>query len=328
VGNPVLTRQFALLLTSRGWRQIGELADWSISHRSQPGGSPFPSDYYYRAFARRYEFRPADAAAASDMAIRGLAAARDPERLAGALLESGAAALYRGQFDVALRRAFELQYRRGRYAIARWQSWGGWLEAMTQCYLRDPDAADRAIARAADRFDDEGYESALANLDSVALLVERVRRAADPDRARKPVPVPANRNLTPSQLDDLDLILGDLELARNASDGVTRARERYQAAANRGSVRATVAMAQLGLAEVTRRDGDLGAAAEQFATVATDARRCGATWLEAQAICGLNMAAPAQAAAAWHDLRPRLPGATTISKLAYGEPRVLWTLTI
>lgn len=328
VGNPLLTRQYALLLSAGRWQEIGTQAEWSISHRRRADGSPFISDYYYRAFARRYEFRPADAAADAEVAVRGLASARDPERLAGALLESGAAALYQGRCDAALRRAFELQYRRGRYAIARWQSWGGWLEAVTQCYLRDPDAADKAIARAADRFDDEGYESALVNLDLVGLLAERVRRATDPSRAAKPLPALPDRVLTVSQLDDLDLIMGDLELARNTSDGVTRARERYQAAADRRSTPAAATMAALGLAEVTRREGNLAEAAERFAALAADARERGATWLEAQAVLGLHLAAPPQAVGLWKDLRPRLPGTVTMSDLAFGDPRVLWTLTL
>jgi hypothetical protein len=328
VGNPLLNREYALLLTDRQWPNVGKLADWSVSHRRRPDGSRFPADYYYRAFARRYEFRPAGAAADAEAAVRGLADARDPERLAGALLESGVAALYQGQFDVALRRAFELQYRRGRYAIARWQSWGGWLEAVARCYLRDPDAAERAIARAAGRFHEENYDSALANIESAGLLVERVRRAADASRAAKALPVLPERSLTPSQRDDLDLIRGDLELARNNRDGVAAARERYQAAARRRSCPAATAMAALGMAEVTRREGNLADAAEAFLGLTLDARERGATWLEAQAVLGLHLSAPRQAASLWLDLSSRLPGATAISDLAYGEPRVLWTLSL
>ncbi|HVB41479.1 MAG TPA: hypothetical protein VNF47_02080 [Streptosporangiaceae bacterium] len=328
IGDPVLTRQFALLLSSRRSLEIGVLADWAIKHRQQPDGSPYPADCYYRAFARRYAWRPADAAADAEAAVRGLAGARDPERLAGALLESGAAALYQGQFDAALRRAFELQYRRGRFAIARWQSWGGWLEAMAHCYLRDPDAADRAIARAADRFDDEGLDSALADLDTVRLLAERVRRAADPSRAGEPVPGVPERDRSLRQLDDLDLILGDLELALNTSGGVARARAHYQAAADRGSCPVASAMAALGLAEVIRREGSAARAADAFQELTIDARGRGATWLEAQALCGLRLAAPSVAAAPWHDLVSRLPAGTIAADLEYGDPRVLWTLTI
>jgi hypothetical protein len=227
-----------------------------------------------------------------------------------------------------VRRAFELQYRRGRYAIPRWQSWGGLLEAMTKCYLRDPDAADEAIARAAGRFDDEGYESALADLDAVALLAERVRRALGLKPADAPYrPVP-DRDRTPHQLDDLDLVIGDLELARGTSDGMARAREYYCAVAGRRADAVTVAMAALCLAEVTRREDKAADAAEMFAAVAQNARERGATWLEAQAIYGLHLADPAKAVASWQDLQPRLPAPMAMADLPLGHPRVLWTFTI
>jgi hypothetical protein len=120
-------------------------------------------------------------------------------RAVGALLESGAAAIYRGDFSLPLRRAFELQYRRGRYAIPRWQSWGALIEAMARCFLRDPDVADAAIARAAGRFEDEGYDSSLADLDGIGLLAERVRRALDPGMAGQPVPQLPQRDRSPPQ---------------------------------------------------------------------------------------------------------------------------------
>ncbi len=244
------------------------------------------------------------------------------------MLESGSAAIYQGRFDDALRRAFELQYRRGRYAIPRWQSWGGLLEATARCYLRDPDAADQAIARAADRFDDEGYEGALADLDAVGLLAERVRRALDAKSARKPVPPVPDRERTPHQQDDLDLIVGDLELGHGTADGLIAARARYEAVAGRKSDQITTSMAALGLAEVTRREGAASEAADAFAALAQDARARGATWLEAQAVYGLHLADDARAAAPWRDLRQRLPAPVTLADMALGEPRVLWTLTI
>ena len=222
LGDPIILRQFALLLPAGRWQEIEALAEWSLRHRRRRDGARFPSDYYYRSYARRYAFRPEEAAADAEVAVRELADALDPERLAGALLESGAAAIYQGRFDWALRRAFELQYRRGRYAIRRWQSWGGWLEAMTYCHLREPEEAEKAIGRAADRFDDEGYEGALADLDTVRLLADRVRRAANSARAAEPLPQVPPRTRTPRQWDDLSLALGDLELSLGSDEGVER----------------------------------------------------------------------------------------------------------
>lgn len=329
IGHGIVRRQFAILLTAGRWQEVEDLARWSLRCRRQRDGTQFPADYYYRAHARRYEFRPAEAGQDAQAAIGGLADARDPERLAGALFEAGAAAIYQGQFDIALRRAFELQYRRGRYAIRRWQSWGGWLEAIAYCHLRDPQAAADAISRAADRFDDEGYEGALADLDTASLLAERVRRAIDPARAGDPVPAITPRNRTRRQQDDLDLIIGDLELACNTADGLARARRHYQDAAARRSCPVAARLADLGLAEVTRREGHAPQAADTFAAIAADARSRSATWLEAQAICGLNLTDPARAQPAWQDLSQRWPHApASVDDLVFGHPRILWTITI
>ena len=327
-GNPIILRKFALLLTAGDWQEIGTLAEWSLCHRRRRNGTTFPSDYYYRAYARRYALRPGDAAVDAEIAVRELADALDPERLAGALLESGAAAIYEGRFDQSLRRAFELQYRRGRYAIRRWQSWGGWLEAMTHCHLHDPREAESALSRAFDRFDEEGYEGALAELETVGLLAERVRRATEKAHTAD-MPQVSNRIRTPRQQDDLDLALGDLELASASPAGVPRARQHYEAVAEKPSCPVAAAWAGLGLAEVARREGRTREASEEFEALVAHSRERGATWLEAQAVLGLHLTAPERAVAAWLDLRPRLPNAPDdINALAFGDPRVLWTITV
>jgi hypothetical protein len=328
LGDPIILRKFALLLTAGDWEEIGKLAEWSLRDRRRRDGTTFPSDYYYRAYARRYALRPGDAAVDAEIAVRELADALDPERLAGALLESGAAAIYQGRFDAALRRAFELQYRRGRYAIRRWQSWGGWLEAMTHCHLRDSQKAETALSRAFDRFDEEEYEGALADLETVALLAERVRRAAE-DAHIEDVPQVSNRIRTPRQQDDLDLVLGDLELASAKPAGVPRARQHYQAVADKPSCPVAAAWARLGLAEVACREGRKRDASDEFEALVAHAKERSATWLETQAVLGLHLTAPERAVAAWLDLRPRLPNAPDdIDALSFGDPRVLWTITV
>jgi hypothetical protein len=148
LSDALLLRQYALLLPAGRWQKLQRLADRSLATRRRPNGSTYPADHYYRAYALRYGLRPADAADEAEHAVSKLADALDPERLAGALLESGAAGVYQGDFRHALRRAFELQYRRGHYAIPRWQSWGAWLEAVTRCHLLDLAEAEEAIRRA------------------------------------------------------------------------------------------------------------------------------------------------------------------------------------
>ena len=196
----------------------------------------------------------------------GLANALDPERLAGALLESGAAAIYQGRFDTALRRAFELQYRRGRYAIRRWQSWGGWLEAMTHCHLHDPQGPRRLFLEPPTASTTKGTRAALADLDTVGLLAERVRRAID-GAHMVDTPQVTSRIRTPRQQDDLDLVLGDLELASGSAVGVPRARQHYEAVAEKPSCPVAAAWASLGLAEVTHREGRTTEASEKFEAV-------------------------------------------------------------
>ena len=94
----------------------------------------------------------------------------DRERLAGALYEAGSAAIYEARFDEALRYAFDLQYRRGRYAIPRWQAWGAWIEVVALCHLNRIEEAGQLLEQGFARFIDEGRPDALADLRNVRLL--------------------------------------------------------------------------------------------------------------------------------------------------------------
>lgn len=128
----ILTRNCALLLGDHQWDRLGEFAEWAIRYRQECGDPPNPSDLYYRSQANRYRMLPVAAHDDATQAEAGLS--DDLERLAGALYEAGSAAIYEARFDEALRYAFDLQYRRGRYAIPRWQAWGAWIEVVALCH--------------------------------------------------------------------------------------------------------------------------------------------------------------------------------------------------
>lgn len=321
-----ITRQYALLLPRGRWRDLAEFTTWAIQHRQLPSGKRYPVDLYYRAHARRYLFEPGHAARDADAAVDGLASALDPERLAGALLESGAAAIYQGRFDDALRRSFDLRYRRGRYAIPRWQSWGGWLAAAALCHLREPAQAREALKAAEPRFKAEGYQQALADLETMCLLADRIDVALGRPR---PFP-PATRYdaaRTPRQRDDLDLVLADLAIAYGDQ---ADARRRYDRVYRNPSCPVAAAWASLGLAEADRL-ADAPGACDAFAKVAHLARERGAHWLEVQAVLGMAMCFDDRADVRWDELRPVLPADLArlrVTELALGEPRVLWTVTI
>jgi len=322
----VITRQCALLLPRGRWQDVAELTTWAIRNRRLPGGRPYPSDLYYRAYAHRYLMEPGQAARDADAAVDGLASALDPERLAGALLESGAAAIYQGRFDDALKRAFDLRFRRGRYAIPRWQSWGGWLAAAALCHLRKPAEAREALKAAEPRFASEGYQQALADLETIALLADRVDLALGESR---PFPHVTHYDAarTPRQRDDLDLVLADLAIASGEMSG---ARQRYDRVGQRPSCPAAAAWAALGLAEADRLAGD-PAAGKAFARVAELARDRGAHWLAVQAILGMAECGDDRALDRWRELRTVLPAdlaRPSVTDLALGEPRILWTVTI
>lgn len=326
VRDAVITRQCGLLLPRGRWQDLAEFTTWAMQHRHLSHGKPYPSDLYYRAYARRYLLEPAQAAQDASAAVDGLASALDPERLAGALLEAGAAAIYQGRFDDALKYAFDLRYRRGRYAIARWQSWGGWLAAAALCHLSRTGEAREALKAATPRFKAENYQRALADLETMYLLADRVDLA----HGGKPEFPPATRYdtvRTPRQRDDLDLVLADLAIAHG---NVPDARRRYERVRQSPSCPVAFAWAGLGLAE-TGRLADAPGAGGAFAKVADLARQRGAHWLEVQAVLGMAICGDDRAKGRWEELRPRLPAGLArqwVTELAVGEPRVLWTVTI
>ena len=120
-----ITRACALIMRtgSRDYLQLGDFVDWAVQTRTDHNGSPYPSDLYYQAQSQRYALRPTEARRTAERVIDGLVRRTDLERLAGALYEAGDTALYQADFNAALDYAFDLRYRRGRYAIARWQAW-------------------------------------------------------------------------------------------------------------------------------------------------------------------------------------------------------------
>jgi tetratricopeptide (TPR) repeat protein len=326
VRDVVITRQCALLLPRGRWQDLAELTTWAIQHRRLTNGKPYPGDLYYRAYAHRYLLEPGQAARDADAAVDGLASALDPERLAGALLESGAAAIYQGRFDDALRRAFDLRYRRGRYAIPRWQSWGGWLAAAALCHLHKPAEARKALQAAEPRFIVEGYQRALADLETMSLLADRVDLALG-QPCRFPALTRYDAERTPRQRDDLDLVLADLSIAH---DDLPDARRRYDRVRQSPSCPVAAAWATLGSAEVDRLTRST-AAGDAFAKVADLARERGAYWLEVQAVLGMAMCGDDRAGVRWNELRSLLPADLACGRaeeLALGEPRVLWTVTI
>jgi hypothetical protein len=329
----VITRQLALLLQASDPPALGEFAQWATSVRATPEGRPYPNDLYYRAQARRYELQPELARADANAAVEGLASVplRDPERLAGALLESGFAAIYQGRFDDALARAFDLRYRRGRYAIARWRGWGAWLEAIARCYLHDPDAAAEPLAEAEARFAADDRRGPLRDVQSAQLLALRVRRALGrpSDRDDEQLLDAAETDDPRGRYrDDRDLILADLDIA--AGTNATAARRLSRVAAD-PSCPVADRLARLGLAELDRLAGRHADAAHAFAELAADAAARGATWLQSQALVGLGLCDRQPSPAAIANVQSSLAqagGPPDPHAIAFGEPRVLWLLTV
>ncbi|HEX8104884.1 MAG TPA: SIR2 family protein [Solirubrobacteraceae bacterium] len=327
----LITRASALRLRD-GWEPLGQFAEWSTRVRRGPDGQPYPVDLYYRAQARRYEFRPALAGADADAAARGLETetVSDPERLAGALLESGLAAVYAGRFDDALARGFDLRFRRGRYAIAVWRGWGAWLQAVALCHLGRPENATQALAETQRRFSADGRPGLLDDLRTVRLLTLRVAMAkkSAPDNAGELLAEARAADASGRYRDDLDLILADLAIALY---DLTDARRRLNRVVGGSASPTAEAMAQLGLAELERLDGNEHSAARHFDSLAQRCRANGAGWLELQALLGLGLCSDRDLGPRWQSLRGRLPAASLTSSLgamAVGEPRVLWLLPI
>ncbi|MFZ2056104.1 MAG: SIR2 family protein [Acidimicrobiales bacterium] len=325
----VLTRHLALLLRDHDWRALDKFTAWTEQARPQLGLPASPVDSYYKAQASRYQLRPKVARADAEEAANGLSLLRDPERLAGAIYESGSAAIYQADFAAALRAAFDLRYRRGRYAIARWPAWGAWLEVVTRCHLDEPEAAGRVLEedRGCQRFEEEGRQDALADLRTARLLLYRVQLAHgwDPDPGMLVAPEDAERE--GRYRDDLDLLLADIAIAEGRRD---EAAERLQRVAGDPSCTVAERWAALGRAELKRRASPV-AAADEFASLAVDAHERRATWLELQAVIGLAACSDDRETAAWTLVREQLPQSlrrSSASQLAVGSPRVLWMLTV
>lgn len=327
----VITRQCALLLQQGNWEALGAFTDWAVRESRTAAGGPNPSDLYYRAQARRYAFEPDLARQDAEQAVSGLANAADPERLAGALFEAGSAAIYQGRFADARRYAFQLRYRRGRYAIARWQAWGAWIEAITLCHLAKPAEAQKVLKPAQERFTAEGRKDALADIRTARLLAARVALALGDPLDQDLLEDDADRLRRGRYRDDLDLLLADIAIA--AGD-LGQAHQRLDRVVRAPSCPVAERWARLGLAELARLDGQTTAAADTFADLAADASRRGATWQQAQAVAGLALCQDDRAGDAWALVKPQLPGAAQTREPAEitvgppARPRVLWMLTI
>jgi hypothetical protein len=310
----VITRQCALLLSSGNWVGLADFAGWARTARRRPDGKPYAADDYYLAHARRYEFRPDDAYALARTAAAGLADALDPERLAGALFEAGAAALLRGRTDDAHRYAFQLQRRRGRYAIRRWHAWGQWLEGTALCHALEPDRARRVLEPAREWFEHEPYAAAATDVRHALLLADRVDLALGTTPGALDLQAERDRSsagLNRRQRDDRDLVLADLALAVGDIDD---AAGRLARVAARPSCPAAAAHAALGLAECDRLAGRTGSARARFLGLEASAGAVGAARLAALAGDGAVLC--------------DRPGAGVGDVRTRGRQRVLWLLTV
>lgn len=312
----VITRACALRLQQRDWRALEEFACWATRHRTDP------SDLYYRAQARRYALRLDEALADATGAAAGLSTARDPERRAGAILELGCVAVSQGRFEDALRAAFELSERTGRYAIPRWRAWGAWLEAVAACHLLQIPRARAALAAARGRFAGEGLAGPVADVRCGELLSDRVALALG-RRVTLDVDLSDAEQLGGRYVDDRCLVLADLLLA-DGDRGA--AKTLLQRVAAHPSCPAGAAWADLGLAEIARLDGDPGAG-DAFARTARHAAARGAHWLAAQAAIGLELCGDQRAAATRSTLPALVADRLSLSPRGVGDPRVLWMLT-
>jgi hypothetical protein len=309
----MITAEHALLLQRRDLHAIDEFATWAIEHRA---GGAIPTDLYYRAQARRYDLHVREGLKDAEQARAGLSAAQDPERHAGALLESGCLSLYAGRFDRTARAAFELRFRTGRYAIPRWQAWGAWLEAIVLCHMRRPAEARAAASAAEERFRDEQRPGPIADVATARLLAARAERALG-EKPDIETSLEDARELGGRYLDDRRLILADHLLADENIDGAERL---LGAVAENPSCAVAKAWAQLGLAEIARLGGRDDAAVA-FRALAGLARARGAHWLQAQAAIGLALCGED----GWSGVPE--PVREAAGELGFGEPRVLWMMT-
>jgi hypothetical protein len=320
----LITRACGVLLQKGHWRELEGFADWAVRTRSASGDAN-PSDLYYRAHARSYTLRIGVASRDAEEARAGLSSSSDPERHAGAVLEVGRMAIYRGRFEEALRAGFELRHRTGRFAIPRWQAWGAWLEAVALCHLGEPGRAREPLAAARERFQGEGRDGPLQDVRTVELLADRVALAQDalqelPDLDEDP------RLLRGRYRDDRCLVTADLAIGLG---NLELARERLEGVVQRPAVPIAPVWARLALAELDRLEGREQGAAEAFVDLAEGAKRGEAWWLQAQAAIGASLCHDRRAAAIWEETRRQLPDEMTTDSpkdLTCGEPRVLWTL--
>jgi hypothetical protein len=345
----IITRNCALLLGDHQWDRLGEFADWAIDFRHDCGDPPNPSDLYYRSQANRYRMLPVAAHDDATQAEGGLS--DDLERLAGALYEAGSAAIYEARFGEALRYAFDLQYRRGRYAIPRWQAWGAWIEVVVRCYLNQIDEAGDLLEKGFSRFIDEQRPDALADLRNVQLLHARVKLANNQELGVS-LEEPEDAARRGRYRDDLDLLLADIAIAQGRQD---EAADRIARVLADPSCPIAEMWARIGRAELDRLGDRRDPAADAFAALAEDAHGRGATWLELQAVAGLFECGDERYEARWASARERLAGvvrselgnhvteegpssrpsllssaldADSIRPLIVGEPRVLWMMTV
>jgi hypothetical protein len=328
--NYFVTRACALLLRGRNWTKLRDFVDWAVAFRSDQQGNPNPSDLYYQAQAYRYSLRPAQARASAEQAIDGLQGVRDAERLAGALYEAGDAAIYQADFNAALGYAFQLRYRRGRYAIPRWQAWGAWLETVALAYLGEIDRTDEPIAAMTKRFAFEKDPFNIADARTAELLVARVRLAQTGSLGLDSLDSPDDAARTGRYRDDLDLLRADIAIGQGNHH---EAHQRLVRVRDESATPVSKAWALLGLAELERLADAAPLAANAFEALADDAHDRKATWLEAQAILGLHLCDETRTERHWPQLAATWPknGGVTLESLktpTIERPRVLWLLTI
>jgi hypothetical protein len=329
--NYVITRASALLLRGRDWSKLRDFADWAVAFRSDQQGNPNPSDLYYQAQAYRYSLLPAQARTSAEKAIEGLQSVADAERLAGALFEAGDAAIYQADFNATLGYAFQLRYRRGRYAIPRWQAWGAWLETIALAHLGEIDRAKGPIAAMTERFCFEKDPLNIADARTAELLVARVRLAQTGSLGLDSLDHHSDTARTGRYQDDLDLLRADISIGQGDHDD---ARRRLARVRDHAATPVSKAWALLGLAELDRlATPDNPATADPFASLADDAHYRKATWLEGQAVLGVHLCDDARAEQSWQRLAETWPHnggiiLETLKTTPSERPRVLWLLTI
>jgi hypothetical protein len=345
--NYALTRNCALLLAGRDWQALASFVDWTMSYRGVCGDPPSGSDQYYRSQANRYSLLPARAFADATGAVQQLERAGDLERLAGALYEAGSAAVYLADFPTALRFAFDLQYRRGMFAIPRWRAWGAWLEVITRCHMNEFESASEILEDGLQRFIDEGRPDQLYDLRTAQLLCARVRLANVGDAGGLVLEDASDAARTGRYRDDLDLLMADFALARG---DIGDAEERIRRVLANPSCPVAQLWAELGWAEVLRTSGRRAEAGDSFASLSEHAHHRGATWLETQSSIGLLLSDDERFAPSWARVRESLSRVATLTsnpsllgqqslisravaedaprRLIVGEPRVLWMLTV